>query len=238
MTEYGLYLESGPKRRKTLVHVLDLPGCVVSGPTSDEAAAAAPEAVRAFLRFLARHGEEVDAGAEITTPIAEHVTQGGFLGSGSPDVVFPGDLDPMTVEQCKRDLRRFRWMREELVDWVNSQTDAALDARPSQGRTARAIILHVLGPTGQYLSPAMGGAPGFSSVAGQAERGQLPLPEALMRQVDLAEALIGGATEEQRSVINQSTGYPRTLRRGIRRMLEHDWEHLAELSRRPGGPAL
>jgi len=24
----------------------------------------------------------------------------------------------------------------------------------------------------------------------------------------------------------------------LRRMLEHGWEHLAELSRRPGGPAL
>jgi hypothetical protein len=30
----------------------------------------------------------------------------------------------------------------------------------------------------------------------------------------------------------------RTLRKALRRMLEHDWEHLVELSRRPGGPKL
>jgi hypothetical protein len=30
----------------------------------------------------------------------------------------------------------------------------------------------------------------------------------------------------------------RTLRKALRRVLEHDWEHLAELSRRPGGPSL
>jgi hypothetical protein len=32
---YDLYLESGPKRKKTMVHVLDLLGCIVHGPTTD-----------------------------------------------------------------------------------------------------------------------------------------------------------------------------------------------------------
>ena len=29
----------------------------------------------------------------------------------------------------------------------------------------------------------------------------------------------------------------RTLRKGLRRALEHDWEHLLQLFRYPGGPA-
>jgi hypothetical protein len=34
VTVHDLYLESGPKRRKTMVHVLDLLGCVAVGPDS------------------------------------------------------------------------------------------------------------------------------------------------------------------------------------------------------------
>ena len=32
MVEYKLYVESGPKRRKTMVHVFSLLGCVATGP--------------------------------------------------------------------------------------------------------------------------------------------------------------------------------------------------------------
>jgi hypothetical protein len=33
---YALYAESGPQRKKTLVHVLDLLGCVVQADTTDD----------------------------------------------------------------------------------------------------------------------------------------------------------------------------------------------------------
>lgn len=56
MTTYGLYLESDPRRRKTMVHVLDLLGCVAVGPTTDDAPAATPDAIRAFLGTLRREG--------------------------------------------------------------------------------------------------------------------------------------------------------------------------------------
>ena len=36
MTTYGLYLDHGPKRKKTMVHVIDLMGCVHNGPTTDQ----------------------------------------------------------------------------------------------------------------------------------------------------------------------------------------------------------
>ena len=37
MAEFALFIESGPMHRKTMVHVLDLLGCVVRGATTDEA---------------------------------------------------------------------------------------------------------------------------------------------------------------------------------------------------------
>jgi len=48
MTEYALYLESGPRQRKTMVHVLDLLGCIAPGPTTADALAVTPDAIRAF----------------------------------------------------------------------------------------------------------------------------------------------------------------------------------------------
>ena len=74
MTTYDLYLESGPRRRKTMVHVLDLLGCVAVGPTTDDAIAATPEAIRAYRRFLCRHGEDIDPDAPFDTRVAEHIT--------------------------------------------------------------------------------------------------------------------------------------------------------------------
>ena len=76
MTIYKLYLESGPRRKKTMVHVLELLGCIANGPTTEVALKRTPEAIRQFLQFLARHGVAVDVDQEIRTEIAVHVTEG------------------------------------------------------------------------------------------------------------------------------------------------------------------
>src|SRR5205814_1779243 len=96
MTIYELYLESGPKRRKTMVHVLDLLGCVAVGPTTEAALAATPAAIDAYRRFLARHGGPVDAAAPIETRVVEHITEGDWLGAGSPYIMFGPDRESVT----------------------------------------------------------------------------------------------------------------------------------------------
>src|SRR2546426_12746055 len=99
---YPLYLESGPPRKKTLVHVLELLGCVVQADTTDEAVAAAPDAIRAYLGYLRRHGEKVDANRNIETEIAEHNTEGLFSGQA----LWKQDLEPLAPPALARYLRR------------------------------------------------------------------------------------------------------------------------------------
>ncbi len=238
MTVYDLYLESGPQHRKTMVHVLDLLGCVAVGPTTEDALAATPDAIRAYRRFLSRHGEPVALDAPFETRVAEHITQGDWLGNGSPYLVFGPDLQPVTGEEVEIFLNRYHGLREELAAWAATQTDEQLDAPPGSGRTARAVLLHVLGASGGYLSAALGGAPGFSRLHSAAERGELELAEALRQSEALAAERVRASTPEERAAVRQLPKGPRTLRKALRRMLEHDWEHLAELSRRPGGPPL
>lgn len=159
MTTHALYLESGPKRRKTMVHVPALLGCVAVGPTTDEALAATPDAIRAYLRFLRRHGEAADPEASIDLVVAEHITEGEWLGNGSPYVVFATDLLPLADRELASALRRFGWMRDEVSAWVTTRADADLDAEPDGGgRTVRAILLHILATPGAYLAAALGGA--------------------------------------------------------------------------------
>lgn len=238
MTTYALYLESGPRRKKTMVHVFDLLGCVAVGPTTEEAIVATSEAIRAYRRFLYQRGEKQKVDAPIETRIAEHITEGEWLGNGSPYMMFAPDYEPVTEAEIEIYLRRFRWLNETLAEWAAGQTAKQLDAEPKEGgRSARAILLHVIGPVGSYLSAALGSAPGFSAISGAAERGELPLPEALMQITAKAEERVRATSPAQRAAVVQRPKDTRTLRKALRRMLEHAWEHLAELSRRPGGPS-
>lgn len=243
ITTYGLYLESGPKRRKTMTHALDLLGCVATGPTTDAALAATPDAIRAYLRFLLRHGEPgVAADAPdlpFETSVVEHVTEGSWLGNGSPYLTFEPDFEPVSDADLETYLNRVSWLCAELADWAEGRTDAQLDAQPPDGgRTARAILLHTLGAQGAYLAAALGSAPGFSALASAAERRERSLPDALRQSAEMIAGRARGTTPEQRAAVRQLPAGPRTLRKAFRRLLEHDWEHLAELSRREGGPAL
>jgi len=239
MTVYDLHLESGPKRRKTMVHVLDLLGCVATGPTTEQAIEATPDAIRAYRRFLVRHGEPGDPDAPFETRVAAHVTEGDWLGNGSPYLMFDRDYDPVTDAEVETLLARFHGLTEELAGWAEGRTPDQLAAAPEGGgRPARGVLLHVLGTPGGFLAAALGSAPGFSRVAGAADRGELDLPSALRRVDAMAAERVRATTPEERKAVRRRPKDERTLRKALRRMLEHSWEHLAELSRRPDGPTI
>jgi len=234
--DYALYLESGPKRRKTMVHVLDLLGCVAVGPTTEAAIEATPEAIRAYLRFLQRCGEDADPGAPLTTHVEEHITEGMWLGNGSPYLMYKPDYQPVTAAEVETLTRRFHEMRSLLAAWAAQQAPESLDADTKAGRRNRAILLHVLAAAGNYASPQVGGIPGNSKVVTATERGELSLADGLRESEALIFDALRATTGQQRMEVVTHGQITRSLRKAIRRTLEHDWEHVAELSRRLGGP--
>jgi uncharacterized damage-inducible protein DinB/predicted RNase H-like HicB family nuclease len=222
-----------------MVHVPALAGCMANGPTTEDALEATPGAIRAFLRFMRRAGEDVDPEAPFTTRVQEHVTEGIWLGNGSPYVTFGPDLEPLTEADVATLAERLRRLRQEIAAWAKTQDTAALDHTvEGSSRSARAILLHVLGPTGAYLSPVLGTISGISALQTAAERGQVPIAEALNQSTAKVVERLQQPTADERSKVVQRPKEIRTLRKALRRTLEHDWEHLAELSRRPGGPEL
>ena len=237
VSKYALYLESGPQRKSTLVHVVDLLGCAWFAPTTDEALSAAPEEIGAYLRYLKRHGENVDPKAPIATRVAEHITKGDFLGHGSPQAVYAPDRKPVTPNELASYLRRLAWSRADLLGLVKGASAKALDAKPPKGRSLRDMLLHVLGADAGYIANALGAVKEVNAPINAAGRGELDVRIALQEARDAAIARLAKLTSAERAFVKEHPSGARTMRKTIRRMLEHEWEHRREIARRLGAEA-
>ncbi len=231
MTIYKLYLESGPRRKKTMVHVLELLGCIANGPTTEVALKRTPEAIRQFRQFLARHGVPVDVDQEIRTEIAVHVTEGIWLGNGDPSIVYEPDLEPLTIEMMEEYIERIEWMREDMVAVIGGLSEQELSDKPTKGRSIEAILVHILESEYLYMY-AFGrpeGLPGSGSIASKRE-GELLDWMAYVRSREIER--LRSLTDQERSESFIHWKYTRTASKVMRRMLEHQWEHLAEIKER------
>ncbi|MEP6872450.1 MAG: hypothetical protein ABI939_11475, partial [Anaerolineaceae bacterium] len=161
MTEYALYLESGPQHKHTMVHVLDLLGCIVQGPTTDSALAVTSDGIREFLRFLNRHGGKVDPKAAFTTRVAQHVEKGRFIGQGNPPDGFPPDFEPLSPGELKQLVERLGWLRHDLTGVVRRFALDEMADKPPKGRALAAIMEHITDSSATYLRYAVGKVPGL-----------------------------------------------------------------------------
>jgi predicted RNase H-like HicB family nuclease/uncharacterized damage-inducible protein DinB len=230
---YSLYLESGPQRKKTLLHVLDLLGCVVQGDTTDEAVAAASEAISAYLHYLDRHGEKVDPQQKIETRVAAHNTEGMFSGQA----LWPQDLKPLAPAALARYLRWLDWSRADLLALVKGIDDKRLRAKPSKGRSLRDILLHVLDADKSYVYALVGPLKPMGEPTNAADRGDLDLRIALQEARTAAIARLKKLTPAERARIRKAGQSTYSAYRVIRRMLEHEWEHRREIAARLGREA-
>ena len=230
---YALYLESGPQRKKTLAHVLDLLGCVVQGDTTDEAIAATPDAIRAYLGYLRRYGEKVDPNEKIETRVAEHNTEGLFSGQA----IWPQDLKPLAPVALARYLRWLDWSRADLLTLVKQLDDKGLRAKPPQGRSLRDILLHVLGADKSYVYALVGPLKTMGEPSSAADRGDLDLRIALKQARAAAIDRLKTLTPAERARVRKAGQSTYSAYRVIRRMLEHEWEHRREIAARLGREA-
>ena len=228
MTSYDIYLESGPQRKKTLVHVLNLLGCVVQADTTDEALAAAPDAIRSYLRYLHRHGETVDPNEKIETRVAEHNTEGLFSGQA----LWPQDLKPLAPAALARYVKWLDWSRADLLALVKGIDDKGLRAKPPKGRSLRDILLHVLGADKSYVYGLVGPLKAMGEPTNAADRGDLDLRIALKEARAAAIDRLKTLTPAERARIRKAGQSTYSAHRVIRRMLEHEWEHRREIAAR------
>jgi len=227
---FDLYLESGPRHRKTMVHVLALPGCIATGPTTEEAIEHAPAAIWARLEFLRRHGEPAGDPGPLELVVAEHVTEGFWLGNGA--AFFGPDREPLGSEEARRQVTWMAWSREELIAVARAQPGALADAPAGGGRTVGAILHHVADAERSYFNSMLGSVPGLSAAVTAVERAGDEIWEPLAQARGLIVERLALMTDEELARLVRKGGEPRSTRRMLRRMLEHEWEHVLELRAR------
>jgi len=230
---YALYLESGPQRKKTLAHVLDLLGCVVQGDTTDAAVAATPDTIRAYRQYLQRHDEKLDASTKIETRIAQHNTEGLFSGQA----IWPQDLKPLAPAALARYLRWLDWSRADLLGLTKQIDEKGVRAKPPKGRSLRDILLHVLDADKSYVYGLVGPLKPMGEPTNAADRGDLDLRIALKEARAAAIDRLKTLTPAERARVRKSGQSTYSAHRVIRRMLEHEWEHRREIATRLGREA-
>jgi predicted RNase H-like HicB family nuclease/uncharacterized damage-inducible protein DinB len=233
MREYPLYIESGPKHKKTMVHVLDLLGCIAQGPTTEKALQATPEAIRLFLGFLHRHGEKVKPEAEFKTKIAAHITEGAWIGQGDPASGFEPDFQPLSEADLKVTLQHLGWMQDDFIQLIRELPRKKMLAKPETGRTIQEIAEHVSESHGVYLRYLTGKVDGLSeAMKAVREEGPDALPATLSDLWQLTNARLKILTAKERTVQVPHGQVTWSARRCMRRMLEHNWEHCQEIAKR------
>jgi predicted RNase H-like HicB family nuclease len=228
---YELYLESGPQHRKTWVYVPSLPGCSTVGPTSEAAVEMAASAIRNRLDFLRRHGEDISDFEPIEVVVADHRIERKFLGFAQG--AYPSDREAVGADEVARDIRWAGWSREELVAAARAQS-RPLAEKPESGRSAAAILFHVAESEWSYVAVTMGAPAGGSKImAAIAASGEEPWVALAAERVALMARLGAMTADEMNRVVERGDGKPvRSARRMLRRLLEHEWEHVLELRSR------
>ncbi len=231
MTTYPLYLESGPKRQTTMVHVFDLLGCNVSGPTTEAALDATPDAIRAYLAFLQQHGEAADPAAPFDTTVAQHVTEGPRIGYGDPQPGFEPDFVAVTADELAVYLQRFRWLGQAIADRLAAAPAGLLALESGDERTLRAIGQHLSEAQGYYLRYLTGKIEGLPQ-AQHAVREAADVAAALGEVWRLNAERFAALTPRECGIQVHHGQVSWTARRALRRSLEHAWEHLREIEAR------
>lgn len=241
MLTLALYLESGPRQRKTMVHVLDLLGCTAQGATTDEALAATPAAVHTYLAFMARHAAATAAlpspEVEFETAIAAHVMEGDWLGNGDPTPGFGPDFVPLAAADLAAYLVRLAVMRAALRELVAPLSPAQLAAEPQgRGRTIYAILEHSVTAQAGYLRYLVGPMESMSVARRAVSAGPEDVLPALEHAWEIDAGRLAVLSEAERTCPMPHGQVTWTARRCLRRTLEHEWEHLLEIATRLAQP--
>jgi predicted RNase H-like HicB family nuclease len=228
--KFDVYLETGPKHRKTMTHVPSLAGTTAMGETTEIALENTQAAIRERIAFLRRHGEEHPDPEPIALNVAEEDTTGGFLGFAIG--FFESDLEPVPPRELEREVRWAEWSREELLKAAKAQPGGLRSGPKGKGRTPAEILAHVAGAERAYLNSVVGPVEGLNAQIKAVENSPDDPWDALARAREILLARIRALTPEERRAVVQRGKEHRTARRMLRRTLEHEWEHVLELRSR------
>jgi predicted RNase H-like HicB family nuclease/uncharacterized damage-inducible protein DinB len=211
MSKYLVYIEvQGDliNQKRPVAHVPTLPGAAARGKTVEEVKENIRTAIVEYLQLLRNVGEPVPRAGEGLHLEFEEVETTTFLTDY--DALRPNELEML-----------LRWMaisRQELMDLVKSLPETAFEWTPEgETRTLREVLNHIAEADLRYTDRLH-------------QWPEAPLYRlAATRGVALER--LRALTEAERANMTIHAGEEWTPRKVIRRMLEHEREHIVLLKR-------
>lgn len=217
-------------------HVAELPGCFAVGSDAARAAGATPRAIADFLAWLKAHKEPLVPEAHVARPsmadvfVADVRSEGAPTQAGSKAALFDLDTAAWDDDKLERTLRWLSYSRADLLAKIDGLDDTELKSRRlAPDRTLWAMLLHIAHAEYGYINKSAGPLASEDAPTG--------VREELSTVREILEGKARAVPEEARTKIIYPAwaarpDEPWTLQKALRRALEHEKEHLAELDSR------
>ena len=232
MEPYDVYLEIG-REGKCMAHVPELPGCMVRAASQEEALAALPQAIMDYHGWLRNHGEEVAPVTTVTLAVVETVKGCGPFAHGDAAALFAPDRQPLGREELELYLRRADCGREDLLSLVQHLPDEVFEWQPQEETMSIRSILRHLGNAEEWYVSRL--APPQTLPPAWENDEALPILSFLEMERRTAVERLRRLTDEERAQVihpGHWSDHPDeawTARKALRRLLEHQFEHTAQV---------
>lgn len=234
---YRIYIEEGSGG--AMAHVAELPGCFATASDASKAVASTPKAIIAFLAWLKSHREPLVPEAHVSRPtvadlyIAEVQSEGVPTQAGSTVALFEFDQEPWSDEKLERTLRWLSYSRADLLSKIEGMSEAELMSTHIEAdRTLWDTLWHIANAEYGYINRIAGPLEGIEPITGE-----LPsdVRDRLAAIREMLQKRVRAILPENRTHIIYPTwanrpNEPWTLPKALRRAIEHEKEHLTELS--------
>ena len=192
-----------------LAHVPVLRGCIASGTTRDEAIANARRAFRAYLELLDTRGVSIEHWKDLDPATFE-------VRDLPTDRVVPEDIGPLEEHELRDFLHQFEASRAALISLVRDISAEEIERKPSESMwSVREALEHVMLTEADFLSRLeKWPADPYNTL------------QAVHRLVFQRFTVMEPADTALDHVV---MGRRWTTRKVMRRMLEHEFEHLGHI---------
>ena len=233
---YTVYIEEGTGG--AMAHVAELPGCFAVGSNASLATGAVAPAIARFLQWLKGHREPIVPEAHVKRPTVLDISVADVRHAGSPTQagsraeLFDFDKEAWDDYKLERTLRWLSYSRADLLVRVQGLTEQQMKSRlVLPGRTIWDTLMHVANAEYGYINRVAGPLDDVEPVTDDRPsdaRERL----ALVREILVRRAR--AIPQEKRGEVILPTwadrpDEPWTLAKALRRALEHEREHTAEL---------
>jgi hypothetical protein len=225
----------GIARREASVDawVFGLEGCRAIGDDVDDALSLVPVVIGEHLAWLASHGETVDL-KDTDYTVVEDVD-----AVGRSEYAFEADKAPVTGTELESAIRRIEFAQADLIALAGSLPDVVLDWRPPESsvkidnifpdvRSIRDMMTHVAQAMSFHVRGVGQVAARVPDPEGPVDlAGALATAAARLRSLDAAE--LAGTVYR---VAGRNGEAEWTVRKSLRRVINHQRFHLKEMQQR------